>query len=121
MIDNGNVIKNKLIKIKILKFSVKPIIKKFEEVEKITIGIKNGIIKINWMNLLRLTWREIKAERIEIKLNVGKARINKKNVSIMSQKLILNKIEEKGIKKMFGRSKEINIMKHLEIKIDSSE
>ena len=45
-IDNGNVIKNKLIKIKILN-SFPIFSKKFVPVEKITIGIKKGIIKMN--------------------------------------------------------------------------
>ena len=46
MIDNGNVIKNKLIKIKILN-SLSILNRKFVPVPKIITGIKKGIIKIN--------------------------------------------------------------------------
>ena len=46
-IDNGNVIKNKPIKTKILKSLLKVVTKKFSDVEIIIIGIKNGIIKMN--------------------------------------------------------------------------
>tara|TARA_B100000963_G_scaffold105987_1_gene92009 strand:+ start:262 stop:423 length:162 start_codon:yes stop_codon:yes gene_type:complete len=46
-IDNGNVIKNKPIKIKIFNSLPKLVTKKFSEVAIIIMGIKNGMIKIN--------------------------------------------------------------------------
>ena len=76
-IDNGNVIKNKPIKTNILNSLPKFATKKFSDVAKMIIGIKNGIIKINWINLFLLTCNENKAESIEIKVMVGKEIINK--------------------------------------------
>ena len=46
-IDNGNVIKNKPIKTKILNSLPKSVTKKLSDVAIIIIGMKNGIIKIN--------------------------------------------------------------------------
>ena len=120
MIHNGNVIKNKLIKIKILN-SFPIFNKKFVPVEKITIGIKKGIIKINWINLFFFTWSEINAERIEIKLNVGKARIIRKIVSSRKNFSTLKKIDEIGIKMRLGTKREIVIARHFERKMDISE
>jgi len=120
-IDSGNVIKNKLIKTTILNSLPKFTTKKFSDVAKMIIGIKNGIIRINWINLFLLTWSENKAESIEIKVMVGKEIINSVISSITSRKLILNKIDDMGIKIIFGMIKDINITKHFERNIISSE
>ena len=120
-IDNGNVIKNKPIKTNILNSLPKFAIKKFSDVAKMIIGIKNGIIKINWINLFLLTCNENKAESIVINVMVGKEIINSIMSSTTSRKLILNKIDEMGIKKKFGMTKEINITRNFERNIFSSE
>ena len=120
-IDNGNVIKNKPIKTKILNSFPKFVTKKFSDVEIIIIGIKNGIIKMNWINLFLLICNENKAESIEIKVRVGKEITNKVNISITSKKLILNKIDDTGIKIIFGIIRDINITKHFDMNIISSE
>ena len=120
-IDSGNVIKNKLIKTTILNSLPKFTTKKFSDVAKIIIGIKNGIIRINWINLFLLTWSENKAESIEIKVMVGREIINSVISSITSRKLISNKIDDMGIKIIFGMIKDINITKHFERNIISSE
>ena len=120
-IDNGNVIKNKPIKTNILNSLPKFATKKFSDVAKMIIGIKNGIIKINWINLFLFTCNEKKAESIEIKVMVGRETINSVVSSITSRKLISNKIDEMGIKKIFGMIKDINITKHFERNIFSSE
>ena len=83
-IDNGNVIKNKPIKTNILNSLSKFATKKFSDVAKMIIGIKNGIIKINWINLFLFTCSENKAESIEIKVIVGKEIINSVVSSITS-------------------------------------
>ena len=67
------------------------------------------------------TCNEKKAESIEIKVMVGKETINSVVSSITSRKLISNKIDEMGIKKIFGMIKDINITKHFERNILSSE
>ena len=67
------------------------------------------------------TCNEKKAESIEIKVMVGKEIINSVVSSITSRKLILNKIDEMGIKKIFGIINDINITKHFERNIFSSE
>ncbi len=120
-IDNGNVIKNKPIKTKILNSLPKVVTKKFSDVEIIIIGIKNGIIKMNWINLFLLICNENKAESIEITERVGKEIINKVIISITSKKLTLNKIDDKGIKIIFGMIRDKNIAKHFDRNITSSE
>ena len=52
---------------------------------------------------------ENKAESIEIKVIVGKEIINRTIISITSRKLILNKIDDIGIKIIFGITRDINI------------
>ena len=120
MIDNGNVIKNKLIKIKILN-SLSILNRKFVPVAKMIIGIKKGIIRINWINLFLFIWSEIKADRIEIKLRVGKEIIKSKMVSIKNIRVMSKKIEEIGIKNKLGNNKEIDIAKHFARKMEISE
>ena len=120
-IDNGNVIKNKPIKIKIFNSLPKLVTKKFSEVAIIIMGIKNGMIKINWINLFLLTCNENKAERIEIKVIVGKEIINRVIISITSKKLTLNKIDDIGIKIILGMMSDINITRHFDKNITSSE
>ena len=120
-IDNGNVIKNKPIKTKILNSFPKLVTKKFSEVAIIIIGIKKGMIKINWINLFLLTCNENKAESIEINVIVGKEIINKTIISITSRKLTLNKIDDIGIKIIFGITRDTNITIDFDRNITSSE
>ena len=120
-IDNGNVIKNKPIKTNILNSLPKFATKKFSDVAKIIVGIKNGIIRINWINLFLLTCNENKAESIEIKVIVGKEIINRTIISIISRKLTLNKIDDIGIKIIFGITKDMNITRDFDRNITSSE
>ena len=120
-IDNGNVIKNKPIKTKIFNSFPKLVTKKFSEVAIIIIGIKKGMIKINWINLFLLTCNENKAESIEIKVIVGKEIINRTIISIISRKLTLNKIDDIGIKIIFGITRDINITRDFDRNITSSE
>ena len=64
---------------------------------------------------------ENKAESIEIKVRVGKEITNKVNISITSKKLILNKIDDIGIKIIFGITKDMNITRDFDRNITSSE
>ena len=120
-IDNGNVIKNKPIKTNILNSLPKFKTKKFSDVAKMIIGIKNGIIKINWINLFLLTCNENKAESIEINEIVGKEIINSVIISNTSRKLTSNKIDDIGIRIILGITRDVNITRNFDRNITSSE
>jgi len=68
-----------------------------------------------------LTCNENKAESIEIKVMVGKEIINRTIISITSRKLTLNKIDDIGIKIIFGITRDINITRDFDRNITSSE
>ena len=68
-----------------------------------------------------MTCNENKAESIEIKVMVGKEIINRTIISITSRKLILNKIDDIGIKIIFGIIKRYKHHKHFDRNIISSE
>ena len=68
-----------------------------------------------------MTCNENKAESIEIKVIVGKEIINRTIISITSRKLTLNKIDDIGIKIIFGITRDINITRDFDRNITSSE
>ena len=64
-----------------------------------------------------MTCNENKAESIEIKVIVGKEIINRTIISITSRKLTLNKIDDIGIKIIFGITRDINITRDFDSEI----